>query len=198
MPSFISYSIGLLALFSRHSTNSFQSFFLVLVSEISTPDILELADTPVSTPGEEHGHPFQYSCSENPHGQRSLVDFSPWGRKELDTTERLSTAPVSIYFLQRPLSYLCLHCPFIENYIRVCIHMCTHKSFLNFLQFFKTQYKLVPHLLRFFLTTPGLKSTPQFPFPFIVWPISLTWHMSFIDLYVTYWFLSFFCFRVHH
>ena len=24
------------------------------------------------------------------HGQRSLVDYSPWGRKELDTTERLS------------------------------------------------------------------------------------------------------------
>ena len=25
------------------------------------------------------------------HGQRSLADYSPWGRKELDTTERLST-----------------------------------------------------------------------------------------------------------
>ena len=23
------------------------------------------------------------------HGQRSLVGYSPWGRKELDTTERL-------------------------------------------------------------------------------------------------------------
>ena len=132
MPSFISYSIGLLASFSRHSINSFQSFFLVLVSEISTLDRPELVDTPVSTPGGEHGHPFQYSCPENPHGQRSLVDFSPWGHKELDTTEGLSTAPVPIYFLQRPLSYLCLHCPFIKNYTRVCIHMCTHESFLNF------------------------------------------------------------------
>ena len=27
----------------------------------------------------------QYSCLENPRGQRSLV--GPWGRKELDTTE---------------------------------------------------------------------------------------------------------------
>ena len=26
------------------------------------------------------------------HGQRSLVGFSPWDRKESDTTERLSTA----------------------------------------------------------------------------------------------------------
>ena len=25
-----------------------------------------------------------------PHGQRSLVGYSPWGRKELDTTVRLS------------------------------------------------------------------------------------------------------------
>ena len=25
---------------------------------------------------------FKYSCLENPHGQRSLVDYSPWGRKE--------------------------------------------------------------------------------------------------------------------
>ena len=26
------------------------------------------------------------------HGQRSLVDYSPWGHKELDTKKRLSTA----------------------------------------------------------------------------------------------------------
>ena len=26
------------------------------------------------------------------HGERSLVDYSPWGRKELDVTERLSAA----------------------------------------------------------------------------------------------------------
>ena len=31
-----------------------------------------------------HGSPLQYSCLENPHGQRSLVDCSPWGCKELD------------------------------------------------------------------------------------------------------------------
>ena len=38
------------------------------------------------------GNPLQYSCLENPHGQRSLMGNSPWGRKELDRTERLSTA----------------------------------------------------------------------------------------------------------
>ena len=33
------------------------------------------------------GNPLQYSCLENPHGQRSLAGYSPWGHKELDTTE---------------------------------------------------------------------------------------------------------------
>ena len=37
--------------------------------------------------GGGHGNPVQYSCLENPHGQRSLVDYSPWGHKESDMTE---------------------------------------------------------------------------------------------------------------
>ena len=41
-------------------------------------------------PGGGHDNPLQYSCLENPHGQRSLVGYSPWGHKELDTTEQLS------------------------------------------------------------------------------------------------------------
>ena len=44
------------------------------------------------SPGGGHGNPLQYSCLENPHGQRSQVGYSPQGRKELDTTERLSTS----------------------------------------------------------------------------------------------------------
>ena len=44
------------------------------------------------SPGGGHGNPFQYSCLENPRGQRSLVGYRPWGRKESDTTEQLSTA----------------------------------------------------------------------------------------------------------
>ena len=39
-----------------------------------------------------HGSPLQYSYLENPHGQRSLAGPNPWDHKELDTTERLSTA----------------------------------------------------------------------------------------------------------
>ena len=44
------------------------------------------------SPGGGHGNPLQYSCLENAHGQRSLVSCSPWGRKESDTTEKLSIA----------------------------------------------------------------------------------------------------------
>ena len=42
--------------------------------------------------GGGHGNPLQYSCLENPHGQRSLAGYSPRGHKESDTTEWLSTA----------------------------------------------------------------------------------------------------------
>ena len=48
------------------------------------------------SPGERHGNPLQYSCLENPHGQRSLVGYSPWGCKESDMTKRLSTAQHTI------------------------------------------------------------------------------------------------------
>ena len=40
------------------------------------------------SPGGEHGNSFQYSCLENPHGQRSLA--GSWGGRS-DTTEQLST-----------------------------------------------------------------------------------------------------------
>ena len=39
----------------------------------------------------QDGNPLQYSYLENPHGQRSLAGYSPWGHKELDMTEQLNT-----------------------------------------------------------------------------------------------------------
>ena len=39
------------------------------------------------TPRGGHSNPLQYSYLKNPHGQRSLVGYSPWGLKELDMTE---------------------------------------------------------------------------------------------------------------
>ena len=40
-----------------------------------------------STPRVGNGNPLQDSRLENPHGQRSLVGYSPWGRTEPYTTE---------------------------------------------------------------------------------------------------------------
>ena len=40
----------------------------------------------------EEGMVTPWQPIENPHGQRSLEGYSPWGYKESDTTERLSTA----------------------------------------------------------------------------------------------------------
>ena len=41
------------------------------------------------SPGEGKGYPLQYFCLENPHGQRSLAGYSPWGQKESDKTDQL-------------------------------------------------------------------------------------------------------------
>ena len=52
---------------------TFISFKLFLLAFIS---VFKWQPTPVFLPGESHG-------------RRSLVGYSPWGRKELDMTERL-------------------------------------------------------------------------------------------------------------
>ena len=55
-------------------------------------------------PGGGHGNPLQYSCLQNPHEQINVGDYSQWGLKELDMTERLSTAQHST-----------AHCTYVEK-----------------------------------------------------------------------------------
>ena len=43
-------------------------------------------------PGGGQGNPPQYSCLENPHGQRRLAGCSPWGSPRLGHTEIPSLA----------------------------------------------------------------------------------------------------------
>ena len=54
-------------------------------------DLRDMGSIPGSgrSPREENGNPLQYSCLENPQGQRSLVGYSPWGYKESDTSEAI-------------------------------------------------------------------------------------------------------------
>ena len=70
------------------------------------------------SPGEGNGNPLQYSCLENLHGWRSLAGYSPWGRKESDTTERLHFYQAELYlvywfgFWSYKLRYSLLYCTF--------------------------------------------------------------------------------------
>ena len=41
------------------------------------------------SPGEGNGYPLQVFLPGESHGQRSLVDYSPWGCRESERTERL-------------------------------------------------------------------------------------------------------------
>ena len=102
-----------------------------------------------------HGNPLQYSCLENPHGQRSLVGYSPWGQKKSDTTERQSIAQHSrsthwvdfhvvynrfslvVYFIHStvcmsiPISHFILpHLPPPES-LHLSIHLCLYFCFAN-------------------------------------------------------------------
>ena len=65
------------------------------------------------SPGGEHGNPLQYSCLENLQGQRSLAGYSPWGRKESDTTEQLTTQYI---------------CPELYGFSPLLIHSFIHHS----------------------------------------------------------------------
>ena len=66
------------------------------ISSLSWEDLLEEGMATCSSMAWKpipvwHGNPLQYSCLENCNGQKSLLGYSPWGCKESDMTERLST-----------------------------------------------------------------------------------------------------------
>ena len=47
--------------------------------------------------GEGSDNPLQYSCLQNPNGQRTEVGDSTWGRKELEMTKQLCTHKQLLY-----------------------------------------------------------------------------------------------------
>ena len=53
-------------------------------------------------PPEKGLQPTPLFLSGESHGQRSLAGYSPWGGKELDTTEQLT---LSLSFLYLPMGY---------------------------------------------------------------------------------------------
>ena len=50
----------------------------------------------VRSPGGGHVNPFHYSCLENPHRQRCLAGYSPWGHNESDRTEQSKHSTVKV------------------------------------------------------------------------------------------------------
>ena len=49
-----------------------------------------------NTPWRREWQPIAVFLPGESHGQRSLAGYSPWGRKELDMTERLSMWPLAV------------------------------------------------------------------------------------------------------
>ena len=64
----------------------------IQVRSLGWEDLLEKEPTPVFLPGESQGW-------------RSLVGYSPWGRKESDTTEQLHFTSLSLH--HQPWHYTC-------------------------------------------------------------------------------------------
>ena len=95
VPSFVNklFIIIFFKLNLTHSCHYLRHFYLI--SDSDGKASAYNAGDPGSIPGlerssgEGNGNPLQYSCLKKSHGRRILVGYSPWGSKELDTTEWL-------------------------------------------------------------------------------------------------------------
>ena len=81
-------------------------FFFLINHKLRVHDTLQYHDLPAKPrlrfdpwvrkiPWRRKWQPTPVSLSGESHGQRSLVGYSPWGPKEWDTTQQLSTALVN-------------------------------------------------------------------------------------------------------
>ena len=75
------------------------------------------------SPGEGNGYPLQYSCLENTHGQRSLVDYSHGFTK---SQTRLSN------------KHTHTRCPSKHVCVCVCVCVCVYVSLFSPVQLFAT------------------------------------------------------------
>ena len=72
--------------------------------------------------GGGHGNPLQYSCLENPHGQRSLACYSPWACKEWEMTKHKSIKKKNKKTLLPFLPPSILYVPVLWSHPCVCQH----------------------------------------------------------------------------
>ena len=87
-----------------------------------------------SSPPGGLGNPLQYSCLLNSHGRRSLADYSPWGHKELDMTERLSLTHSFSHslILTHSLTHLLMCAPYVLRTVFklrcICVYAISGKA----------------------------------------------------------------------
>ena len=74
-------------------------------------------------PAGRHGNPVQYSCLENPHGQRSLAGYGLWDHKELD---KETGHPVLFSIMAVSVSVGC-------RWVSFSSHPLQHSLFVGFL-----------------------------------------------------------------
>ena len=89
---FVSHWIQNDALPNKDVSVEVQGLQVILVVKnmpVNAGDIRDLGSIPGSerSPWRRPGNPLQYSCLENPHRQRSISGYSPWGHKKSDRTE---------------------------------------------------------------------------------------------------------------
>ena len=67
-------------------------------SACNVGDVRDLSSFPGlgRSPGGGQGNPLQYSCLENPHGQKSLVGCSSLGHEDSDMTETIASMHLEI------------------------------------------------------------------------------------------------------
>ena len=76
------------------------------------------------SPGEGKWQPTPVLLPGESHGGRSLVGYSPWGRKESDTTEQLHFTSLHIYMCVCVCLYLYLH-PYLPLYNYIFLYFPT-------------------------------------------------------------------------
>ena len=123
------------------------SFLVSSVGKESTCNAGDLGLIPElgRSPGGGHSNSLQYTCLENPHGQRSLVGYSPWGHKGSDTTEHTYTA-IQCAFIYKTIKALVKTSSMLQSFLLVQLHNLTWEVLLYCVREVIKHWWLVNHL----------------------------------------------------